>query len=65
MILRIDKLPVELPASTKVDPASAASVQELLGGRMPELANISEAFAPEYKAEEIYEIASKLWKKAK
>ena len=35
------------------------------GGRMPELANISEAFAPEYKAEEIYEIASKLWQKSK
>ena len=35
------------------------------GGRMPELANISEAFAPEYKAEEIYEIATKLWQKAK
>jgi Mn-containing catalase len=35
------------------------------GGRMPELANISEAFAPEYKAEEIYEIATKLWQKSK
>ena len=35
------------------------------GGRMPELANISEAFAPEYKAEEIYEIASKLWQKSR
>lgn len=35
------------------------------GGRMPELANISEAFAPEYKAEEVYEIATKLWKKSR
>jgi Mn-containing catalase len=35
------------------------------GGRLPELANISEAFAPEYKAEEIFEIANKLWQKAR
>ncbi|MGH7213350.1 MAG: manganese catalase family protein [Tepidisphaeraceae bacterium] len=35
------------------------------GGKMPDLAGISEAFAPEYKAEEIFEIATKLWKKAK
>jgi Mn-containing catalase len=35
------------------------------GGKMPELANISEAFAPEYKAEEIFEIAQKLYQKAK
>ena len=40
MILRIDKLPVELPASTKVDPASAASVQELLGGRFGEMSTL-------------------------
>jgi hypothetical protein len=32
---------------------------------MPELANISEAFAPEYKAEEIFEIAQKLYQKAR
>ena len=33
MFLRIDKLPVELPQSTKIDPESAAAVQELMGGR--------------------------------
>jgi len=35
------------------------------GGRMPDLANISEAFAPEYKAEEIFDIAAKLWQKSR
>ena len=37
MFLRIDKLPVELPQSTKVDPESAAAVQELMGGRFGEM----------------------------
>jgi len=35
------------------------------GGKLPELANISEAFAPEYQAEEIFEMAQKLYQKAK
>ncbi|HZN67504.1 MAG TPA: manganese catalase family protein, partial [Tepidisphaeraceae bacterium] len=35
------------------------------GGRLPELHGISEAFAPEYKAEEIMEIAQKLYQKAR
>src|SRR5271166_4058598 len=35
------------------------------GAKLPELANISEAFAPEYKAEEIFEMAQKLYKKTK
>jgi Mn-containing catalase len=35
------------------------------GGKLPELVGISEAFAPEYKAEEIFEIAQKLYQKAK
>jgi Mn-containing catalase len=35
------------------------------GGKLAELHNISEAFAPEYKAEEIFEIAQKLYQKAK
>jgi Mn-containing catalase len=35
------------------------------GGKIPELAGISEAFAPEYEAEEIFEVAQKLWKKAR
>jgi len=33
MFLRIDKLGVEIPASTKYDPTAAAAVQELFGGR--------------------------------
>ncbi len=35
------------------------------GAKLPELANISEAFAPEYKAEEIFEIAQKLYQKSR
>lgn len=35
------------------------------GGKVPELAGISEAFAPEYKAEEIFEMAQQLYKKSK
>ena len=40
MILRIDRLPIELPAPAKQDPASAASVQELLGGRFGEMSTL-------------------------
>ena len=40
MILRIDRLPIELPAPSKQDPASAASVQELLGGRFGEMSTL-------------------------
>lgn len=40
MILRIDKLPIALPAPKKQDPASAASVQELLGGRFGEMSTL-------------------------
>jgi Mn-containing catalase len=40
MILRIDRLPIELPAPNKQDPASAASVQELLGGRFGEMSTL-------------------------
>jgi Mn-containing catalase len=40
MILRIDRLPVELPRPAKQDPASAASVQELLGGRFGEMSTL-------------------------
>src|SRR5687768_9798697 len=35
------------------------------GGKLPDLVGISEAFAPEYKAEEIMEMAQKLYKKAR
>lgn len=41
MFLRIDKLPVQLPASTKIDPESAAAVQELMGGRFGEMSTFN------------------------
>jgi Mn-containing catalase len=44
MFLRIDKLPVELPASTKIDPESAAAVQELMGGRFGEMSTFNNYF---------------------
>jgi Mn-containing catalase len=40
MILRIDRLPVELPMPTEADPVSAANVQELLGGRFGEMSTL-------------------------
>ena len=40
MFLRIDKLPVELPASPDVDPVAAKNVQELLGGRFGEMSTL-------------------------
>lgn len=40
MFLRIDKLPVELPVSPKVDPVAAKNVQELLGGRFGEMSTL-------------------------
>jgi Mn-containing catalase len=40
MFLRIDKLPVELPASPDVDPIAARNVQELLGGRFGEMSTL-------------------------
>lgn len=44
MFLRIDKLPVELPRSTKIDPESAAAVQELMGGRFGEMSTFNNYF---------------------
>ena len=44
MFLRIDKLPVQLPASKKVDPESAAAVQELMGGRFGEMSTFNNYF---------------------
>src|SRR5918993_1998098 len=41
MFLRIDKLPVELPQSTKIDPESAAAVQEFMGGRFGEMSTFN------------------------
>jgi manganese catalase len=37
VILRIDRLQVELPAPSQPDPAGAAAVQELLGGKFGEM----------------------------
>ena len=45
MFLRIDKLPVELPPSKKIDPESAAAVQELMGGRFGEMSTFNNYFA--------------------
>ncbi len=44
MFLRIDKLPVQLPQSTRVDPESAAAVQELMGGRFGEMSTFNNYF---------------------
>ena len=44
MFLRIDKLPVQLPASTKIDPESASAVQELMGGRFGEMSTFNNYF---------------------
>jgi Mn-containing catalase len=40
MILRVDRLQVELPAPSTPDPAAAAHVQELLGGRFGEMSTL-------------------------
>jgi Mn-containing catalase len=44
MFLRIDKLPVQLPQSKKIDPESAAAVQELMGGRFGEMSTFNNYF---------------------
>jgi Mn-containing catalase len=41
MFLRIDKLQIELPTSSKADPNAAAAVQELLGGRFGEMSTLN------------------------
>src|ERR671916_2014293 len=40
MILRIDRLPIELPRPKNPSPNSAAAVQELLGGRFGEMSTL-------------------------
>ena len=40
MYLRIDKLQIELPAAPYPDPAAAAAVQDLLGGRFGEMSTL-------------------------
>jgi Mn-containing catalase len=37
MILRVDRLGVELPPPSTPDPAGAAAVQELMGGKFGEM----------------------------
>jgi Mn-containing catalase len=40
VILRVDRLQVELPMPSEPDPAAAAAVQELLGGRFGEMSTL-------------------------
>jgi Mn-containing catalase len=40
MILRIDRLQTELPPPSDPDPAGAAVVQELLGGKFGEILSV-------------------------
>jgi manganese catalase len=37
MILRLDRIAAELPPPSDPDPAGAAAVQELMGGRLGEM----------------------------
>ena len=37
MLLKVDRLAIELPMPEEPDPAAAATVQELLGGRFGEM----------------------------
>lgn len=41
MFMRIDKLQVDLPANLDPDPAAAAAVQELMGGRFGEMSTLN------------------------
>jgi Mn-containing catalase len=43
MMLRIDKLAIELPAPAQPSPNSAAAVQELLGGKFGEMSTLMNA----------------------
>ncbi|UVC17616.1 manganese catalase family protein [Mesorhizobium onobrychidis] len=40
MFLRVDKLQIELPAPTQVDPNAGAALQELLGGKYGEMSTL-------------------------
>jgi Mn-containing catalase len=44
MILRIDRLQIELPQPAKADPNSAAALQELLGGKFGEMSTLNNSF---------------------
>jgi len=41
MFMRIDKLQIELPKNVDPDPAAAAAIQELLGGRFGEMSTLN------------------------
>jgi Mn-containing catalase len=41
MFMRIDKLQIELPKNVEPDPAAAAAIQELLGGRFGEMSTLN------------------------
>ena len=41
MFQRIDRLQVDLPPNTDPDPAAAAAVQELMGGRFGEMSTLN------------------------
>ena len=41
MFKRIDKLQIDLPKNTEADPAAAAAVQELLGGKFGEMSTLN------------------------
>ena len=40
MILRIDRLPIDLPEPRNPSPNSASAIQELLGGRFGEMSTL-------------------------
>jgi Mn-containing catalase len=66
MFLRIDRLQIELPASTKFDPNAASAVQELLGGRFGEMSTLnnylhqSVAFRQKEKLRPFYELVASI-----
>src|SRR5688572_16127086 len=66
MFLRIDKLQIELPATSKFDPNAAAAVQELLGGRFGEMSTLnnylhqSVAFKEKKKLRPFYELVASI-----
>jgi len=66
MFLRIDKLQIELPATTKFDPNAAAAVQELLGGRFGEMSTLnnylhqSVAFKQKKQLRPFYELVASI-----
>jgi manganese catalase len=66
MFLRVDRLQVELPAPSDPDPAAAAAVQELLGGRFGEMSTLmnytyqSFNFRGRHKAKPFYDLIANI-----